>query len=103
MPTMDLTKENFEKTVNDSREKLSAGDVSTAEAAIAEVKRVSQAEDLAAIRKATDDLQRASHAMAEHLYKNTGAGAAQGQPAQDVPGSNVKDAEVVDAEYAETR
>ena len=51
--------------------------------------------------RASDELQRASHALAEHLYK-------QGQQGQDAPqgapnaGSNVKDGEVVDAEYAET-
>jgi hypothetical protein len=64
---------------------------------------VGQGDDLAAIRKAIDGLQRASHAMAEHLYK-TAPGAQQAPGAQGAPqGSNVKDAEVVDAEYAETR
>jgi len=52
-----------------------------------------------AIKAATSALQQASHAVAEQLYK-------QGQqaPSPSAPnaGSNVKDAEVVDAEYAET-
>jgi molecular chaperone DnaK len=91
-----------EKTVNDNRTKIAVGELSTVEAAIAEARRVAQADDLAAIRKATEELQRASHAIAEQLYKQAQA------PAPDASAgsqrsSNVKDAEVVDAEYAETR
>ena len=88
-----------EKTVNDNREKVAVGDLSKAEAAIADVRKAIQADDLAAIKAATSALQQASHAVAEQLYK-------QGQqaPSPSAPnaGSNVKDAEVVDAEYAET-
>ncbi len=91
-----------EKTVADSREKVPVGELSKVDAAIAEVHRVSQSDDLAAIRKATDELQRASHAMAEHLYK-AASGAPGSQAAPGGQGTNVKDAEVVDAEYAETR
>jgi molecular chaperone DnaK len=89
-----------EKTVNDNRQKIAVGDLSTIEAAIAELRTLSQGEDLAAIKKATDSLQHASHAMAEQLYKQ-----APPRPASEpaAGGSNVKDAEVVDAEYAETK
>ena len=89
-----------EKTVNDNRQKIAVGDLSKIEAAIAKVRGLLQGEDLAAIRKATEELQRASHAMAEQLYKQAP------QPPASEPaagGSNVKDAEVVDAEYAETK
>jgi len=88
-----------EKTVNDNRTKIAVGDLSKVEAAIAEVRRVAQADDLAAIKRATDDLQRVSHAMAEQLYKQQG----QAAPQASDPSSDVKDGEVVDAEYAETR
>ena len=84
-----------EKTVNENREKVAVGDLSKIEAAIAEVRQVAQADDLAAIKKATDDLQRASHAMAEQLYKGAQArpnpSRVQQGPAGD---SNVKDGEV---------
>ncbi len=80
-----------EKTVTENREKLPVGDLSKAEVAIAEVRKVVQGDDIAAVRRATEELQRASHALAEALYKG-----AQGGP-------TVKDGEVVDAEYAETR
>jgi molecular chaperone DnaK len=88
-----------EKTVNENREKVAVGDLSRIEAAVAEARRVAQGEDLAAIKRATDDLQRASHAMAEALYKgSTGSTGSTGSQ-----GSDVKDGEVVDAEYAETK
>ncbi len=89
-----------EKTVAENREKVPVGELSKAEAAIAAVRKALQGEDLGAIKTAADELQRASHAMAEHLYKQAqtpGSG-----PKTDA-GSNVKDAEVVDAEYAETK
>jgi molecular chaperone DnaK len=88
-----------EKTVNENREKLPVGDLSKIDAAIAEVRKVSQSDDVAAIRRATEELQRASHAIAELLYK--GSQGSQGSPGAHA--SDVKDAEVVDAEYAETR
>ena len=91
-----------EKTVNDNRTKIAVGDLSKVEAAVAEVRRVAQTDDLAAIRKATEELQHASHAVAEQLYKQTQNAPSSG-PAPSAPGSNVKDAEVVDAEYAETK
>jgi len=87
-----------EKTAADNREKVPVGELSKIEAAIAEVRKLALGDDLAAIRKATDDLQRASHAMAEHLYKK-----AQAQAPASEPSTNVKDAEVMDAEYAETK
>jgi len=90
-----------EKTINENREKLPVGELSRAEALIAEVRNAAQGDDVAAIRRAVDDLQRLSHGFAEHLYKSAQAsGSAGNQGSQD---SNVKDAEVVDAEYAETR
>ena len=93
-----------EKTVNENRGKVAVGDLSKIEAAIAEVRRLSQGEDVAALKQATETLQHASHAMAEQLYKSQGAQGAQGsQGSQGSGDSNVKDAEVVDAEYAETK
>jgi molecular chaperone DnaK len=92
-----------EKTVNDNRGKIAVGDLSKVEAAVADVRRVAQTEDLAAIRKATDDLQHVSHAIAEQLYKQGQTTQPQGQPQGSGQSSTVKDGEVVDAEYAETK
>ncbi len=93
-----------EKTIVDNRAKIAVGDLSKIEALIASLRTLSQGEDLPAIRTATEELQHASHAVAEQLYKSQGSQTAQGsQDTHDAGGSNVKDAEVVDAEYAETR
>jgi molecular chaperone DnaK len=91
-----------EKTLNENRTRIAVGDLSRIEAAIAETRRVAQTDDLAAIRKATEQLQHASHAIAEQLYKQAQS-APNAEPAPSAQGSNVKDAEVVDAEYAETK
>jgi len=82
-----------EKTLNEHREKLPVGDLSRVEAAIADVRRLAEGDDLNALRKATEDLQNASHAIAQALYAKADGPSSSG--------SGVKDAEVVDAEYAE--
>ncbi|HEY7290245.1 MAG TPA: molecular chaperone DnaK [Vicinamibacterales bacterium] len=89
-----------EKTVNENREKVALGDLSKIDAAIAAVRQAAQGEDLAEIRRTMDELQRASHAMAEQLYKGAQGVPNPGPQASGNP--DVKDAEVVDAEYAET-
>jgi molecular chaperone DnaK len=91
------------KTLADNRDRLPADAVAKLEAAIADLGKVAQGEDLAAIKKATDDLQRAAHAIGELLYKSAGDSKGSNGPAGST-GANtgVKDAEVVDAEYAET-
>jgi len=96
--TADSLAYQAERTVADNREKVPVGELSKIEAAIAEVRRLALGDDLAAIRKATDDLQRASHEMAEHLYNK-----AQTQGSAPERSTNVKEAEVMDAEYAETK
>ena len=56
-------------------------------------------EDLGAIKRMTDALQQASHAMAEQMYKqNQGAAASGGNRANPAPTEGeVVDAEIVDA------
>jgi molecular chaperone DnaK len=91
-----------EKTITENRGKVPVGEVPIIEAAIAEARKAAQGDDLASIKRATDTVQRAAHALAETLYQ--GAQGAQGDPgAQTSTGPDVKDGEIVDAEYAETR
>jgi molecular chaperone DnaK len=97
-----------EKTVNENREKLPVGDLSRADASIADARSAAAGDDLAAIKAAIASLHGASHAIAERLYRGSqdsrgsqGSEGAQGS-VKDAQGS-VKDAEVVDAEYAETK
>ena len=92
-----------EKTVNENRDRLAFGDVQSIEAAIAAARTAAQGDDLQALKRAVEELQRASHAMAEQLYKS-GPGSAGSTESSGATGSSstVKDGEVVDAEYAET-
>jgi molecular chaperone DnaK len=90
-----------EKTVSENRDRLPAGDVAHLEAAIAEARKAAAGEDLAATKKATEDLQRAAHAIGELLYKGSN-GSSGSSGSNGSSGSGVKDAEVVDAEYAES-
>jgi molecular chaperone DnaK len=91
-----------EKTLNENRERIAVGELSRIEAALAEARTAAQGDDLAAIKTSMDALQRASHAMAEQLYKGSqDSQDSQGSPSSQ--GSNVKEGEVVDAEYAETQ
>jgi molecular chaperone DnaK len=83
-----------EKTVNENRDRLPGTDVAHVETAITKLREVSRADDLPAIRRATEVLQKASHAMAEQLYKQSQANAAHAAAKTD---DNVKDGEVVDA------
>jgi molecular chaperone DnaK len=94
-----------EKTVNENREKLPVGELSKVEAAIEAARKAAEGDDLVTIKTATDDLQRATHTIAELLYKTTQAGASGASSAgpSGSAGADVKEGEVVDAEYAETR
>jgi molecular chaperone DnaK len=85
-----------EKTLNEHRETLPAGDLSRVEASIADVRKLAEGDDLNALKKATEDLQTAAHAIAQAIYAKGSQGA------QGSPDANIKDGEVVDAEYADT-
>jgi molecular chaperone DnaK len=83
-----------EKTVNENRDRMPAGDVSRIETAIAAVRAAIAGDSLDAIRRATDELQKASHAMAEQLYKQQAGGSPpHGSSGED----DVKEGEVVEA------
>jgi molecular chaperone DnaK len=97
---------SVEKTLKENSEKVPAADATRIQASIEAVRRATGGEDIEAIRKAMDDLQRSSHAMAEVLYRQTqagpsaapGAGPAGGASGGQAPGGggDVIDAEVVD-------
>ncbi len=92
---------SVERTLNEHRGKLSADVARGVENAISDVREALKGEDLGAIRRMTEALQKTSHALAEQMYKqnapNTGAGA--GAPHHSRP--DVKDGEVVDAEVVD--
>ncbi len=84
-----------EKTLNEQRDRLPAGDVEKVEASVKAVREKAAQDDLAALTAAIAELQKQAHGLAEQLYKQTqndqaaaGAGA---------PDGDVKEGEVVDA------
>ncbi len=85
---------SVEQTLGASRDKLPAADASRIESALAAVRSATAGDDAAVIAKASEELQRASHAMAETLYK---AQAQQGAGTEPQPA----EADVVDAELVE--
>ena len=94
-----------EKTVNENRDKAAFGDLSTIDAAMAAVRKALEGDDIATIKRAAETLERASHALAQMLYRTEedAQGDRGAQGARGSQGAGVKDGEVVDAQYAETR
>ena len=88
---------SVEKTINENRDRLPATDVSRVEGAIEAVREAVRGEDFAAIRRTSDELQKASHAIAEQLYKQSQSNAANASTASPAGDSDVKEGEVVDA------
>jgi molecular chaperone DnaK len=88
---------SVEKTVNENRDRLPAMDVSRVENAIAAVREAAKGENLESIRTASDQLQKASHAIAEQLYQQSQANAASASSASHGGDTDVKEGEVVDA------
>jgi molecular chaperone DnaK len=88
-----------EKSVNENRDRLPADEVARVEAAVAAAREAAKGEDLAAVQRATEDLQRQSHGLAERLYKQGQAdqAAASGAGPRTQSENDVKDGEVVDA------
>ncbi|MGE0702898.1 MAG: molecular chaperone DnaK [Vicinamibacterales bacterium] len=90
-----------ERTLQENGAKVPPADRAAIEAAISDLRRLAQGDDKDAIVKATEVLQRLSHQLAEALYK-AGSGTGPNAPGGSQGEGDVKDAEVVDAEYAET-
>jgi molecular chaperone DnaK len=92
---------SVEKTIAESRDRLPAVDVERVEAAITAVRAAVKGDNLEAIRTASADLQKASHSIAEQLYKQQGQGAGQnhspGQGSKAAQHDEVVEGEVVDA------
>jgi molecular chaperone DnaK len=82
-----------EKTANEQRDRVPATVVAPVDAAVAAVRETVKGDDVDAIRRATEALQHASHALAERLYAQQRAD----QRAGTANEPDVKEGEVVDA------
>ena len=95
-----------EKLLNENKDKLDAATIGSMESAIADAKKALEADDRAAMDAQFENLQNASHAMAQALYSAQGGqqGGPQGPGQQQGPQSGAedkKDDDVVDAEFTE--
>ncbi len=95
----------LEKLIKQQGEKLRDTDKQAIEAAIAKVREAAKSEDVATIKNAIGELEAASHAMSEALYKSTAAGAGPQTPgANDGPADGAAtgqsaDDDAIDAEF----
>ncbi len=94
---------SVEKTLNESKDKLPAGEAEKVQAAIDAAKTAVQGDDLGAITSASSELQKVSHQMAESLYKATQAAPPEGGDDGAAGGAKPADGDVVDAEFSETK
>jgi molecular chaperone DnaK len=85
-----------EKALGEAGGRLPAAERSRIEAVLAEARRVIQGEDVQAIKRSTQDLQRASQAIVEETNRQATAGQAAGST------STAQDGEVIDAEPVDT-
>ena len=107
---------SIEKSLKDYGDKITADEKKKVEEAVVKAKKDLDSQDAAQIKKTQEELAKASHKLAEHVYKDAQAkaqqqqqkgpqpGAQQGQqqqgPQEQAPEADKKDKEdVVDAEY----
>jgi len=94
-----------QKTLAEHADKIEPGTRAEVERAVADLKKAAEGDNADEIRRLTETLTHASHALAQSMYRQAGPSA--GQP--DGPGggsssgfsSSGSDDEVVDAEYEE--
>jgi molecular chaperone DnaK len=91
-----------EKTYDEHKEKLGPEEKGEMERALAEAKKALESENASEMEAATDRLTRASHKLAEAMYRQPApeaeAGAAAGRPGGGAAGASD---EVIDAEYVD--
>jgi molecular chaperone DnaK len=93
----------LEKLIKQQGDKLQDSDKTALEAAIVKVREAAKGEDAAKIKSAIGELEAASHAMSEALYKAAGAGAAGAAPGAEAgasaAGGSSPDDDAIDAEF----
>jgi molecular chaperone DnaK len=98
----------LEKVLEEHKDKLSESDRAAVRAAIDKVNEVKHQDDVAALNRAMDELQRASHAMSEHLNAASKAAAGAGAPPPGGDGAHegaggAKPEDVIDVEFEEKK
>ena len=99
----------LEKMMDENKEKLTDADTQAVRAAITKVNEAKTSDDPAAINAAVEDLQRASQAMAEHLYAASAQSASSPGAGSEAPGGEAsqqgeqKSDDVIDVEFEEKK
>ena len=91
----------IEKTIKTNADKLKDSDKQALEAAVTKVREAAKGDNAAAIKTAVAELEAASHAMSEALYKSAAAAGGEGAPegaSAQAGGSNADD-DAIDAEF----
>jgi molecular chaperone DnaK len=97
-----------EKTLSESKDKLSAEDVSSVESALSNAKEALKSGETSRIRAAIDEVTKASHKLAEQLYKRTteappGGGPQQQEQRPGGGGGQKGPDDVVDVEFEDVK
>jgi molecular chaperone DnaK len=90
-----------EKSFNENRSKLDAGEVSNFESALADAKKALEAGGTENMNSAAERLQQASHKLAEVMYRTAAQSAAPGSGGETSKGGEGKEDEVIDTEYVD--
>jgi molecular chaperone DnaK len=91
---------NVEKLLKENREKVGEGEVKAIEDAIAQARKACEGDDAKVLKAALDQLNSASHKLAETLYKGSASGTPGAGPrAPGGDGGSEPQGDVVDAEY----
>jgi len=96
-----------EKSVKELGDKVDSETKSKVADAISALKTAMETEDVAEIKRLSEELTNASHKLAEAMYQQASAGQQQadaaGGPAADQPGSAAPEEDVVDADFEEVK
>ena len=104
---------SIEKSLKDYGDKVSQAERADIEAKLNDLRSAIKEKNLDRIKKATDELTKASHKLAEEVYKQSagrqqgaaqpGKGAGPGEEGSSSPGGGRKEDEIIDAEFREEK
>jgi molecular chaperone DnaK len=96
----------LQKLIAENKDRLSDADTAAVRSAMEHVNQVKNGDDPAEIRRAVEDLDRASQAMSQHLHATSATATAGSRTASGGPGEAARGGqtdEVIDAEFEEKR
>ncbi len=96
---------NTEKTLSENRSKLPESDAKALDEELASARSALESGDADRMKAARESLEKASHRLAEAMYKGAAAGGAEnpeGQAQTPPPGASREEDQVIDAEYVDS-